>query len=217
MRPLLSGGYRAAALLGMAVLLGACSSPAATDRLSSPLAQPSWPAPADPMALAVRASLTPEAREYLETHTHAHLDVFVDGQPVVVPSGIGIDIAVAGVTDTPTADGTGHQYFVKTCPAACLSPLHTHDPSGVIHTESKVKNHPPDLLGQFFTEWGVRLDASCVGEYCEPDAQIRIYMNGTLYTGKPQEIALTSHLEIAIVIGRAPALIPSTWPFDSPA
>jgi hypothetical protein len=31
------------------------------------------------------------------------------------------------------------------------------------------------------------------------------------------EIALTSHLEIAIVIGRAPALIPSSWPFDSPA
>ena len=44
-----------------------------------------------------------------------------------------------------------------------------------------------------------------------------INLDGKLYSGKPQEIALTSHLEIAIVIGRAPALIPATWPFDSPA
>lgn len=167
------------------------------------------------MALTIQAGLAPEPQEYLETHTHAHLDVFVDGQRVPIPAGIGIDIGAAGVTDTPTDDGTGHQYFVQTCEAACLSPLHTHDPGGLIHTESKVKNHPPDLLGQFFTEWGVRLDASCVGEYCEPDVQIRVYLDGNLHTGKPQEIALKSHLEIAIVIGRAPDLIPSTWPFDS--
>lgn len=169
------------------------------------------------MALAVQAGLAPEPREYLETHTHAHLDLFVDGQPVPVPAGIGIDIGAAGITDTPTPDGTAHFYAVKTCSAVCLSPLHTHDPSGLIHTESKVKNHPPDRLGQFFAEWGVLLDASCVGEYCEPDAQIRVYLDGHLHTGKPQEIALSSHLEIAIVIGRAPDLIPSTWPFDSPA
>ena len=169
------------------------------------------------MALAVEAGLVPEPLEYLETHTHAHLDLFVDGHQVPVPGGIGIDIGAAGVADTPTPDGAQHFYSVKTCPAACLSPLHTHDPSGLIHTESKVKNHPPDLLGQFFTEWGVRMDASCVGEYCEPDVQIRVYLDGKLHTGNPMEIALTSHLEIAIVIGRAPALIPSTWPFDSPA
>jgi len=169
------------------------------------------------MAQAVEAGLAPEPVEYLETHTHVHLDVFVDGQQVPVPAGIGIDIGAAGVTDEPTPDGSAHFYSVKTCPAVCLSPLHTHDPSGLIHTESRVKNHPSDLLGQFFTEWGVRMDASCVGEYCEPAAQIRVYLDGKLHAGNPMEIALTSHLEIAIVIGRAPALIPSTWPFDSPA
>ena len=45
-------------------------------------------------------------------HIHQHLDLYVDGHKVVVPAGIGID------------------------PAVGYAPLHTHDPSGVIHVES---------------------------------------------------------------------------------
>ena len=62
----------------------------------------------------------------------------VDGQRVTVPSGIAIDIkAPIGITKTPSLDGTTIQYFVTLCAAPCLSPLHTHDPTGLIHTESK--------------------------------------------------------------------------------
>jgi len=42
-------------------------------------------------------------------HIHQHLDLYVDGRKVTVPAGIGID------------------------PAVGFAPLHTHDPSGVLH------------------------------------------------------------------------------------
>jgi hypothetical protein len=205
-------------LVGGLMVLVACNAPAASVSYpsSNPLSQPSWPAPADPMGLADKAGLVAEPREYLTTHTHAHLDVFVDGTAITVPAGIGIDLDASGVTDTPTPDGTAHFYAVDVCPAACLSPLHTHDPSGLIHTESRTANHPQHLLGQFFTEWGLRLDASCAGEFCKPATLIHVYLNGTLYAGNPAEIPLASLLEIAIVIGQPPTLIPSTYTFDSP-
>jgi len=196
----------AAAIVSAGVMLAACA--------AQPLKQPSWPAPADPMALAVKAGFTPTDREYLVTHTHAHLDLFVDGQRVTVPSGIGIDIkAPIGITKTPSLDGTTIQYFVTLCAAPCLSPLHTHDPTGLIHTESKKPNAPPDTLGQFFTEWGVRLDASCVGEFCTSNTSIVVYLDGKKATGNPADIKLKSHLEIAIIIGKPPSLIPKSWDF----
>ena len=71
-------------------------------------------------------------------------------------------------------------------------------------------------LGQLFTEWGLRLDGSCVGEYCKPAALIHIYVNGKPYEGDPAAMPLASLAEIAIVIGQPPTLIPSSWPFDTP-
>jgi hypothetical protein len=202
-------------LVGMLLVLAACQAapPSASFGSTRPLAQPSWPGPRGPMALATAAGLVSEPREYLLTHIHAHLDLFVDSKRVLVPAGIGIDIAAAGVRDEVTPDGSSHSYFVDTCQALCLSPVHTHDPSGTIHEESRTTNHPPYSLGQFFTEWGVRLDASCVGEYCMPAAIIHVYLDGNAYTGDPASIQLPSHREIAIVIGQPPALIPSTWDF----
>ncbi|MBA3687443.1 MAG: hypothetical protein H0W81_01190 [Chloroflexi bacterium] len=163
--------------------------------------------------MAEQAGLVAEPREYLVTHLHAHLDVFVDGEQIRVPAGIGIAIGLAGVRDEMTPDGTEHAYFVDTCDVPCLSPLHTHDPDGIIHEESRTTNHPPYMLGEFFTEWGLKLDASCVGEYCKPDALIRIYVNGNLFEGDPAEIPLVKHAEIAIVIGQPPDTIPDSWQF----
>jgi hypothetical protein len=196
----------ATAIVCAGLTLAACA--------AQPLKQPSWPAPSNPMALAVKAGFEPTEREYLITHTHAHLDLFVDGQRVKVPSGIGIDIkAPVGITKTPSLDGTTIQYFVTVCAAPCLSPLHTHDPTGLIHTESKTPNTPPDTLGQFFTEWGVRLDGSCVGEFCTSNTSIAVYLDGKKSTGNPADIKLKSHLEIAIIIGKPPSLIPTSWDF----
>lgn len=197
------------ALVG--ILLAACAAPA-------PLSQPSWPAPADPMALAENAGLTPEPEEHLTTHTHSHLDVFVDGERVTVPSAIGIDIEATGITHELSADGTTHEYFLPgRCDAPCLSPLHTHDPTGLIHTESKKADQEPYTLGQFFTEWGLPLTADCVGEFCKVDTTIAVYVDGEQVTGNPAEIELLTHSEIAIVIGKAPSAIPDSYPFLDPA
>jgi hypothetical protein len=207
MRAVVTRRRAATAIVLAGMLLAACTAAA------HPLQQPSWPAPPKPMALAAQAGLEPTQQEHLNTHTHAHLHVFVDGGAVVVPSGIGVDIeAPTGIDKKKTLDGTATEYYVTLCFAPCLSPLHTHDPSGVIHTESKDPKQEPYTLGQFFTEWGVALSATCVGGYCSPDASIQVFVNGKPFEGDPSDIQLTDLLEIAIVIGTPPLEIPSQFP-----
>jgi hypothetical protein len=65
-------------------------------------------------------------------HIQAHLDVLVGGQPAAVPANIGID----------RTHGT-------------VSPSHTHDRSGEIHSELSVKRQ--FSLGESFSEWQVSL------------------------------------------------------------
>jgi hypothetical protein len=91
--------------------------------------------------------------------------------------------------------------------------LHTHDVSGIIHTESA--SPEPNTLGEFFTEWGVVLDASCVATFCGPTTRIAIYVDGELTTGDPRAIQLTNQREIAIVIGTPPPRIPKSADFSN--
>ena len=169
-----------------------------------------WPAPPNPMALTLRAGLVPERAEFLEYHVHAHLDVFVNGKPVRVPAGIGINIKDPGVKSAPLADGTPSYGGIELCRKVCISPLHTHDDTGILHTETKTVQ--PNRLGQFFTEWAVRLTPECVGGFCKPEAPIAIFVDGKRYTDDPHEIELSDMREIAIVIGSTPDSIPSEFP-----
>lgn len=91
---------------------------------------------------------------------------------------------------------------LERCGEPCISPLHTHDATGIIHTESK--RPEPNTLGQFFTEWGVRLPA-----------KIAVYVDGKPYRQDPRAIELTDRREIAIVIGTPPAQIPKTADFSN--
>lgn len=163
------------------------------------------------MELAKRAGLVPEKAEFLQYHVHAHLDVFVNGDPVRVPAGIGINIDDPAVRSERLADGTlAYGGISPPCKQPCISPLHTHDDSGILHTESKTAT--PNRLGQFFIEWAVRLDKSCVGGYCKADAPIAIYVDGNPFSGDPRDIELSDLREIAIVIGSPPDEIPSEFP-----
>jgi hypothetical protein len=169
-----------------------------------------WPAPADPMKLTRRAGLTPETHEFVFLHVHAHLDVFVNGKPVTVPAGIGIDIDDPQVKRFKSPDGSvGYGGISPPCAKPCISPLHTHFTDGVLHTEAKEDQF--NTLGEFFTEWNVRLDRKCVGGYCKPAAPITIYVDGNPYTGDPRAIELEDKREIAIVIGTPPNEIPSSF------
>jgi len=170
-----------------------------------------WPAPQNPMALTCKAGLVPEKAEFLQYHVHAHLDVFVNGRPVLVPAGIGIDVENPGVqVQTGPTGVVTRAGGIEGCNQPCISPLHTHDLSGVLHTETKTPS--PNHLGQFFTQWAVRLTNDCIGGYCKPAVPIKIYVDGKVATGDPAQIELSNLREIAIVIGTPPATIPMEFP-----
>ena len=169
-----------------------------------------WPAPADALKRARLAGLTPERHEFLQYHVHAHLDIFLNGQPVRVPSAIGIDIHDPGVKHGKLDDWTMAYGGIDLCAKPCISPLHTHDDTGVLHTESQ--HNVPNRLGQFFTEWAVALSARCVGGYCAPQAAPAFFVDGKAYKGDPRAIQLTNLKEIAIVIGTPPKSIPTHFP-----
>jgi hypothetical protein len=184
---------------------GACSSGGA--KASSTLA---WPAPADAMARARAAGLVPETAESFVLHVHAHLDVFVNGQAVTVPAGIGINIHDPAVHTLEVGGAKAYGSIDPPCQTACISPLHTHDVTGILHTESP--NLVQNKLGELFTEWGVKLDAKCVRSYCKPATKTAVYVDGQPFTGDPRTIVLSDHKEIAIVIGTPPANIPAKFP-----
>ena len=121
----------------------------------------------------------------LVEHFHAHLDIYADGKKVSVPALVGIN------------PGAGY-----------LTELHTHDSTGVVHIEAQKQRD--FTLGQFAAEWGVYLDSNCMGAYCNG---LKWYVNGKQQTGNPAGLVLKSHQEIAIVIGKPPAKIPSTYKF----
>ena len=210
---------RSAALLALLLLVAACGSPTAslsdTEKKAGTAAPPAagglpWDAPADPMAATVAAGLLPETHETLTHHVHAHLDVYLNGKPVVVPAGIGIDTANPAVNKGQSPDGSPAWGGIKECSQPCISPLHTHDDTGVIHTESA--STAPNRLGEFFSEWGVKLAGGCVGGYCRPAASVLIFVDGKRFDGDPTSIELTDHREIAIVIGSPAGSVPAGWP-----
>jgi hypothetical protein len=189
----------------------AAPSSAAASGSAAPVAV-SWPAPPNPMELTVAAGLKPQPKEFLDHHVHAHLDVFVDGERVVVPAGIGIDIDDPNVRRGLEPDGSMSYGGIAFCGQACISPLHTHNESGVLHTESA--SEVPNTLGEFFIEWNVPLSRECVGNPCAP-GPVAVYVDGQPFTGDPNTIELTDLKEIAIVLGTPPARIPSTGDFSS--
>jgi hypothetical protein len=170
-----------------------------------------WPAPSNPVQLTRRAGLVPEYFEHLTFHVHSHLDVFINGARVTVPAGVGINIHDPGVHKSGKGNSLAYGY-IKRCKRRCISPLHTHDTTGLLHTETATIS--PNRLGQFFIEWGVRLTPSCVAHYCRPRTPIAIYVNGKREHGDPRTLQLSNHREIAIVIGKPPSQIPSSYDFS---
>ena len=163
-------------------------------------AQPPWGAPilTQPQRTAdyVAAAGLPYAEEMLAVHYHAHLDITVDGKPVVVSQYIG--------------------YVANGNSVAGLAPLHTHDNTGIIHIENSVP--ATFYLGQFFIEWGVKFTPTCLGPYCTGNGkELAVFVNGTRYSGDPTTLVLKKHQEIAIEYGDTGKLPkpPSSYTFPS--
>ncbi len=154
------------------------------DPLAFHEAVPPWPLvgrQADRMRLAGVPLLRAEGKL---VHYHAHLDVFYDGDEVGVPANIGIDYE-----------------------ERVISPLHTHFDTGVIHVEAD--EEAEFTLGQFLTEWGVKVDGDCVADKC--GAEVAVFVNGSIQDEPTVELVIKPDTEIALVLGTPPADIPSGY------
>jgi hypothetical protein len=149
---------------------------------SEPCADARWPVAEDTVDLAATAGVPVDPVEWLSHHVHTYLGVFVDGEPEVVPAGIGID-------------NDGHR----------IAGLHTHDCSGTVHLEAE---EPIELtLGQFADSWGVKLDAQCFADLCAPDKPVAVQVDGAP-AADARAVVIADCDVIHIVIGDPPAEIP---------
>jgi hypothetical protein len=80
------------------------------------------------------------------SHNHIQLNVTLNGQPLQVPSGIGIKQTGFGENLLLYGDHSLDQFGMEG-----MSPLHTHDDNGLIHVESNTVK--VFTLGQFLNIW----------------------------------------------------------------
>jgi len=105
-------------------------------------------------------------------HIHPRLEIFIDGKQVAIPTNIGIDPNL-------WKDRSLERYGMpmpemKEMPH--MSPLHTHDTSGLIHLEStanRIYN-----LGDLFDVWGVQFNETCIFDRCSDSGSISMLVNG---------------------------------------
>jgi len=125
--------------------------------------------------------------EHFNFHYHAHLDIFINGFPYLVPAGIGIR------------------------PPDCIYWLHTHDVSGIIHVESP--ENRTFSLGQFFDMWGKKFNNSQIFDFTVDMSQnktLAVYVNGTAVTDvQYRDIPIFNHEDITIVYGTPPPKLPT--------
>jgi hypothetical protein len=169
------------------------SAPAASPHeLTGP---PAWPRNVEGLRNRLDALGLPAlAAEGSSLHYHVHLDLFVNGKRVTVPAGVGI--------------APGDVFF---------SPLHTHDTTGVVHSESAQVR--PFTLGEFFGVWGVPLTSRCFGGHCAGGARrLSVYVDGKRLAGDPAALILEPHQEIVVTFGTGSELsrpIPSSYAFPA--
>lgn len=149
-------------------------------------------------------------------HVHWYLGLLVNGRQIAIPDGVGMN------NPGPDTTFNGHPNYTNT--ASCFYYLHTHDASGMMHTESPSTaplSSSLYTLGTLLDVWGMTLSSSGFGPY---SGTTRVYTakvplktltasNYTLYTGTtPRAISVYSHMAIWIEVGPtfvAPPNIPA--------
>jgi hypothetical protein len=130
-------------------------------------------------------------------HVHAHLAIYINGTPKLLPYGVGI---VGPYQLQQTADGPfvagGSKYYW----------LHTHDESGIIHIESPQQRG--FTLGNFFDIWHQPLSASQVGP---ATGTVTAFLNGGKFTGNPRNLPLSAHAVLQLDIGTTVSAQPYTF------
>jgi hypothetical protein len=118
------------------------------------------------------------------------LSIFLNGQQLRVPSGIGI-----GGSGAPAP--------------GCLYAVHTHDAIGILHVENPTPAR--FTLGQFFALWGQPLSSTNVAGITGLPVVIWLDDGRTVtqYTGDPREIELAGGRGITVQIGTPLSALPT--------
>jgi hypothetical protein len=114
----------------------------------------------------------------------AHLEIFANGQGVLIPPGIGV---------APPRRQEGA--YVRA--GRCSYPARTLEPTGVIEIESGAGV----TLGQLFALWGQPLSAHALGAFRAPrGARVAAYVDGAPWRGDPRAIPLRRHAAIVLEV-----------------
>ncbi len=124
--------------------------------------------------------------EQLAYHIHAHLQVYVNGQPRALPAGIGLIEPVGQQTAAGPFYGASQCYWW----------LHTHASDGIIHIESPTARIY--TLGNFFDEWRQPLSPTQVGP---ATGTVTAFVDGARFSGSPRNIPLKPHAVIQLDVG----------------
>ncbi|GAB2666515.1 hypothetical protein GCM10009743_48330 [Kribbella swartbergensis] len=131
---------------------------------------PPWDAPRDAVSYIDKAGFERLPLDFSGPSPYTlTLSVSVDGVPVQVPAGIGVD-------------------RVRAEQAA----VHTHTSDGLVYVEAKTTSERP-TLAQFFTLWGVRYDAKCLGDACQ---SLKVVVNNQPAAWNA-ELTPNAHVQIA--------------------
>lgn len=137
-------GATAAALLLVGSVTGCQVGPAPPGPAELRTGAPPWDAPRDAVSYIDKAGFERLPLDFSGPAPYTlKISVTVDGSAVQVPAGIGVD-------------------RVRAEQAA----VHTHTADGLVYVEAKTTAERP-TLAQFFTLWGVRYDAKCLGGACK--------------------------------------------------
>ncbi|MEV4265822.1 hypothetical protein [Kribbella sp. NPDC049584] len=143
----------AAVLLLTSSVVGGCQvGPAPPAAAVLRTGAPPWDAPRDAVSYIDKAGFERLPLDFSGPSPYTvHIAVSVDGKPVQVPAGIGIDKLRAE-----------------------QAAVHTHSTDGLVWVEAKTTSDHP-TLAQFFTLWGIKYDANCLADAC---AGLKVAVNG---------------------------------------
>jgi hypothetical protein len=130
-----------------------------------------------------------DSLEQTAYHIHAHLTIYINGNPVAVPQGVGI---------APDQ--------------SCLYWLHTHTGDGVLHIEAPKKVSP--TLGDFLDIWGQGFSSLSYHNELASPAGWTVYVDGKPVTSNFNQLVLQEHMVITIAYN-SPNITPDSsfnWP-----
>ncbi len=116
-------------------------------------------------------------------HWHPRLIIEINGNNTRIPANVGIEIGKN--IDNDLSGGP-------------VSPVHTHDATGLLHVENQKPKLKPEALtlGYFFHVWEKNLTSECIFEYCENETHSFTVTVNNQTIENPRDIILKDELTI---------------------